>query len=170
MGNPDDVKFKIGVLGNINKVAVKRGTTVGQALQQFGFGNDLKQYEIRGWLPGGNKSRDFKTDEFIEEGMTLLLLRPIVGRAPDIAKEVVMEKLRNAGLSEVWTERTVNSEGTDAMRVIINLEPLGASKMTGDAALDALVQLQNRLHKEAENLPIIVDYATKQEIEESGGS
>jgi len=166
--NSGDVKFNIGVLGNIKKVTVKRGTKVGQALQQFGFGKDLKQYEIRGWLPGDNKSKEFKTDALIQQDMTLLLLRPIVGRAPMIAEQVIKEKL--PGVSEVWTERTVDSEGADAMRVVINLDPRKAGAITGDAALDALVQLQNRLHEEAENLPIIVDYATKQEIEESGGS
>jgi hypothetical protein len=151
-------------------VTVKRGTTVGQALQQFGFGNDLEQYEIRGWLQGGNESRDVETNELIEENMTLLLLRPIKGRPPAIAVEVVKEKLRDAGVSEVWTERTVDSEGADALRVVVNLGPRGAAAITGDAALDALVQLQNRPREAAENLPIIVEYAAKQEIEESGGS
>jgi hypothetical protein len=71
--NPGDVEVNIGMLGNIKKVTVKRGATVGQALQQFGFGNDLKQYDIRGWLRGG-KSREFGPDNLLEENMTLLLL------------------------------------------------------------------------------------------------
>ena len=121
-------------------------------------------------MQGGNESRDVETNELIEENMTLLLLRPIKGRPPAIAVEVVKEKLRDAGVSEVWTERTVDSEGADALRVVVNLGPRGAAAITGDAALDALVQLQNRPREAAENLPIIVEYAAKQEIEESGGS
>jgi hypothetical protein len=167
--NSGDVKFSIGMLGNIKRATVKRGTTVGEALQQFGFGNlDLKQYTIRGWLPRGNKSREFGTNELnehIQEDMMLLLPRPIVGRAPQMAEQV-MGKL--SGVSEVWTERTVDSEGADAMRVVINLDSDAAGAITGGAALDALVQLQNRLHEAAENLPIIIEYATKQEIEKSG--
>lgn len=167
--NPGDVALNIGVLGNIKSVKVKRGTMVGQALQQSGFGTDLEQYEIRGWSRG-NESRKFETTDLIEEDMTLLLLRPIKGRAPAIAKQVIMEKLSTAGASEVWTERTVDSEGADAMRVVINLDARATGAITGGAALDALVQLRNRLHEAAEDLPIIVEYATKQEIEKSGGS
>lgn len=171
--NPADVELNIGMLGNIKRVTVNRGTTVGQALQQFGFGNDLEQYKIRGWLRGGAKSQDIGTNALIEQNMTLLLLRPIVGRAPmiaEIVEQAVKETLSAAGVSEVWTEPTIDSEGADALRVVINLDPRGADAITGDAALDTLVQLQNRLHEAETALPIIVEYATKQEIEESGGS
>ena len=56
------------------------------------------------------------------------------------------------------------------MRITIVIRPGAAAKIKGDAALDTLVQIQDRLRAAGEERFPIVEYATKEELEEGGDS
>jgi len=68
------------------------------------------------------------------------------------------------------SQPTVDSEGRDALRITIVIESGAAARIKGDAALDTLVQIQDRLREAGEERFPIVEYATKEELEESGDS
>ena len=52
----------------------------------------------------------------------------------------------------------------------IVIKPGSASRIKGDATLDTLVGIQDRLRAEGEERFPIVEYATKKELNASGGS
>ncbi len=87
-----------------------------------------------------------------------------------IANDVAMANLTSSSVSRVISEPTVDSEGRDALKIIIVINPGAAAKIKGDAALDTLVQIQDRLREAGEERFPIVEYATKEELEEGGDS
>ena len=87
-----------------------------------------------------------------------------------IAKDVATANLKSSSVSNVVSEPATDSTGRDAVRITIILKPGAAAKIDGDAALDTLVQIQDRLRKAGEERFPIVEYATKEELEESGDS
>ena len=87
-----------------------------------------------------------------------------------IAREVATANLTRSRVSDVVTEPTIDSEGREALRITIVIKPGAAAKIKGDAALDTLVQIQDRLREAGEERFPIVEYATEEELEESGDS
>jgi hypothetical protein len=85
-----------------------------------------------------------------------------------IAREVAVANLSGAIFTSVTSSTTVDSEGHEALRITIVIKPGTASKIEGDAALDTLVQIQDRLRKEGEERFPIVEYATAEVLSESG--
>lgn len=75
------VRVHVGTMGNVKTGDVPRGTRVEDAFARFGF-TQLQTFKIRGWTRAGRRMVDSSKDDAIEEDMTLLLLRPIIGRAP----------------------------------------------------------------------------------------
>jgi hypothetical protein len=67
---------------------------------------------------------------------------------------------------------TVDFEGRDAVRITIVLDPAAAASMKsrGDAVLDTLVEIKQALRNEGEERFPIVEYATQEELNESGDS
>jgi hypothetical protein len=82
----------------------------------------------------------------------------------EIAGEVARAKLSSHVVGEVLAEPTTDSEGDEALRVTIVLEPGAASKLKGDSVLDTLVQIQDRLREAGEDRFAIVEYATQDEL------
>jgi hypothetical protein len=91
-------------------------------------------------------------------------------RIREIAHEVAFDKLTSANVTSVSSSAAIDSEGRDAVRITIVIKPGAASKINGDAALDTLVGIQERLRAEGEERFPIVEYATKRELSASGGS
>jgi hypothetical protein len=91
-------------------------------------------------------------------------------RIREIAQEVATANLTSANVSSVSSSAAVDSEGHDALRITIVIKPGSASKIKGDATLDTLVGIQDRLRAEGEERFPIVEYATKKELSASGGS
>jgi hypothetical protein len=87
-----------------------------------------------------------------------------------IANDVAAANLTSSSVSSILSESTVDSEGREALRITIVIEPGAAAKIMGDAVLDTLVQIQDRLREAGEERFPIVEYATKEELEESGDS
>jgi hypothetical protein len=76
--------------------------------------------------------------------------------------------LPGANFTSILSSTAVDSEGHEALRITIVIKPGAASKIGGDAALDTLVQIQDRLRREGEERFPIVEYATPKELSESG--
>jgi len=85
-----------------------------------------------------------------------------------IAEEVATANLSSANVSSIASSTAVDSEGHDALRITIVIKPGAEAKIQGDAALDTLVQIQDRLRKAGEERLPIVEYATQKELSESG--
>lgn len=88
----------------------------------------------------------------------------------EIAREVAAANLTGAAVSKVISEPTTDSEGRDALRITIVLAPGAAAKLKGDAVLDTLVQIQDRLRQADEERFPIIEYATEEELQDSGDS
>jgi hypothetical protein len=88
----------------------------------------------------------------------------------EITEEVARAKLTPKVVKQVLAEPTTDSEGHEALRVTIVIEPGAAIKLNGDLILDTLVQVQDRLYEAGEDRFPIVEYATQDELEASGDS
>jgi len=88
----------------------------------------------------------------------------------EIAREIATANLASANISSISSSTGVDSEGHDALRIMIVITPGAEAKITGDAALDTLVEIKERLRREGEERLPIVEYATKEELEAGGDS
>ena len=91
-------------------------------------------------------------------------------RVRQIAQEVATANLTSANVSSIISSTMIDSEGHEALRIIIVIKPGAEAKITGDAVLDTLVQIQDRLRQAGEQRFPIIEYATKKELAESGNS
>ena len=91
-------------------------------------------------------------------------------RIREIAQEVATANLASTTISSVSSSTAIDSEGHEALRITIVIKPGSAAKIDGDATLDTLVGIQERLRAEGEERFPIVEYATKQELRASGDS
>lgn len=81
-----------------------------------------------------------------------------------IAAEVARKNLGAANVSHVTSEPTIGLDGEDAIRITIVIQDDSLPKITGDAAVDTLVDLRDRLHAAGEDRPATVSYATPSEL------
>jgi hypothetical protein len=87
-----------------------------------------------------------------------------------IAHEVATANLTSANVSSIASSTAIDSEGHEALRITIVIKPGAETKIKGDATLDTLVQIQDRLRKAGEERFPIIEYATEKELSESGNS
>ncbi|MBI3705385.1 MAG: hypothetical protein HY244_16430 [Rhizobiales bacterium] len=79
----------------------------------------------------------------------------------------------NLGAKAVkWTDSqsTTDSEGQAALRITIVLAPDVAKKLKGDAVLNTLVEVQDRLREAGEERFPILEYGTEDELFASDSS
>lgn len=88
----------------------------------------------------------------------------------DIVGQVARANLTAGDIDQVLAEATTDSEGDEALRITIVVRSGSEARLDGDAILDTLVQLQQRLREAGEDRLPIVDYATDEELENSGSS
>ncbi len=89
----------------------------------------------------------------------------------DIALQVATANLSSsAAISHVKSSSFVDSEGHDALRITIVLSPNGQSEIKGDATLDTLIGIQNKLQAAGEDRFPLVEYATEGETDDGGDS
>jgi hypothetical protein len=70
-----------------------------------------------------------------------------------------------ANVDHVESEPTIDSEGQEALRITIVIPKGAVGRLSGDAALDTLVNIQQGLRKAAEERFPIVEYATQEELD-----
>lgn len=91
-------------------------------------------------------------------------------QAKDIEREALGIARKNFGAENVvrtMVEPTVDLDGDDAWRVLIVLQPNAMDKIDGEAVLDNMIEIHNRLWErgEEERLPF-VEFATEEELAE----
>lgn len=92
-----------------------------------------------------------------------------LAKVNDVVKKAASAVLkRRAGLQRVFSEPTSDSQGHDALHITIVLKPGGADKISGDMALDTLVEVERALRGASEDRLPIIDFATEEELESSG--
>ena len=91
-------------------------------------------------------------------------------RIIEIANNVATANLTSSSVSNIVSDSAIDSEGREALRITIVIKPGAATRIRGDAALDILVQIQDRLREAGEERFPIVEYATQEELEEGGDS
>ena len=85
-----------------------------------------------------------------------------------IATDAATTNLASAAVTRVISETATDSQGRDALKITIVIRPDALGRLTGDAALDTLVQIQEQLAQAGEERFPIVEYATEKELQESG--
>lgn len=90
--------------------------------------------------------------------------------ATDVARvteEVARKNLGTSYVVRVSAEPMVDWTGAEAWRVLIVLAPDAVSHISGDAALDNLVGVQEAVQKAGDDRFAFVEYATEEELAES---
>lgn len=88
-----------------------------------------------------------------------------------ITRDVVTANLSSsAAVSEVMAAPFIDSEGHDALRITVVLRPLGTKEIEGDATLDTLVQIREKLRQSGEDRFPLLEYASEAETDGSGDS
>jgi hypothetical protein len=83
----------------------------------------------------------------------------------EIAEKVARSNLKPEVVEKVFAKPSIDSEGREALQITIVIKPDTAARLDGDALLDTLVQIQDRLHEAGEERFAIVEYATEAELE-----
>jgi len=86
----------------------------------------------------------------------------------EIAKRVASANLTSTNVTSVSSSPTIDSLGQDALRITIVIKSGAESTISGDAALDTLVGIRDKLRLAGEERLAIIEYATKEELEAGG--
>lgn len=94
---------------------------------------------------------------------------------PDEAFDRVIEhaleiELGKRNVIRWWHEPTTDSQGRDALKITVVIAPGATKTLKGGATLDAIVELQKRLHIMQDDRTPIIHYATEAELAQDGGS
>jgi hypothetical protein len=81
-----------------------------------------------------------------------------------IAAKAARAQVAESGLERVLVSPAIDSDGKDALRITLVLKPEAVKALSGDAALDLLVDVQRELSNRNEERFPIVEYATEQEL------
>jgi len=81
-----------------------------------------------------------------------------------IAETVARDKLGSENVVRTVVEPMVDWVGDDAWRVWIVLAPDAVERISGDAALDNLTELQHSLERAGDDRFGFVEYATEEEL------
>ncbi len=84
-----------------------------------------------------------------------------------IATAVAKKQLGMKAVLRALSERASDSEGREALRVTIVIAPDVAKRLKGEAVLDTLTEISNRLLKEGEERFPIMEYATEAELNDA---
>lgn len=82
----------------------------------------------------------------------------------EIAGNVARRVIAHGIVERILTEPTTDSEGDEALRITLVMEPDSVRHITGDEALDVLAGIQQTLHEAGEERFPFIDYATEQEL------
>lgn len=81
-----------------------------------------------------------------------------------IASRAAKDRIPGGALERVLIAPTTDSEGKDALRITMVIRPEAVKVITGDSALDLLVELQQELSKMHEERFPIVEFSTQDEL------
>jgi hypothetical protein len=81
-----------------------------------------------------------------------------------ISTEVAKANLGAQNVVRVESEPTTDSDGREALNLLIVIAPGVAEAVSGDAVLDTLVQIIDRLQEGGDSRFPIIEYATEEEL------
>lgn len=81
-----------------------------------------------------------------------------------IAADAARRHLGTEIIDRITSADTIDSEGREAVRITVILVPNAARKLGGDAALDTLVEIQQKLAAAGESRLATIDYGEAGEI------
>jgi hypothetical protein len=83
-----------------------------------------------------------------------------------ISTEIANANFGSQNIIRVESEPTADSDGKDALNLLIVVAPTFAETITinGDAVLDTLVQIVDRLQEAGDDRFPIIEYATEEEL------
>ena len=84
----------------------------------------------------------------------------------EIAQKVAVANLSSAAVKSALSESAVDSQGREALRITIVIEPGAAEKFKGEAVLKTLVEIQNQLQRAGDERFPIIQYATEEDLSE----
>jgi hypothetical protein len=130
---------------------------VGRDLTYAGFKHivvEIERNEGRqtNWKPGFYRSRIKPKEAF--------------GR---LIRQALVAELGEENVTRVDWEPAIDSQGQEALKVIVVITPGATKKLKNGAVLDALVKLQERLREMRESRVPIVEYATEAELAQDAG-
>lgn len=82
----------------------------------------------------------------------------------EIAQKVAVANLSSSAVKSAMSEPAVDSQGREALRITIVIEPGAAEKFKGQAVLKTLVEIQNQLQKAGDERFPIIQYATEEDL------
>jgi len=85
-------------------------------------------------------------------------------KVSEIAADVAKANLGRKDVLRVVSESTIDSEGQEALGILIVIAPGVAERFKGDEVLDTLVQILNQLRDAGEERFPIIEYATEAEL------
>jgi hypothetical protein len=85
-----------------------------------------------------------------------------------IAREVATTSLPRSVVRDVLIEPAIGFMGDEILQITILIEPDAVSRIAGDAAATAAIQMQDRMLEAGEERFPVVSYATEEELQESG--
>ena len=87
-----------------------------------------------------------------------------------LIEHAASSQLGPKNVRRVIMEPTTDSEGHDALRITVVLEPRAVEMLKGDATLNALIKIRGQLRDMHDARFPLVEYATEQELRQSARS
>ena len=84
----------------------------------------------------------------------------------EIVKNAAGKELSGFQLGRVLTQPMLDSEGNEALRIVLVLTPEDVNSISGEEALKLLVDIHNGLMREGDERFPIVEYATEADLSE----
>jgi len=85
-------------------------------------------------------------------------------KVTQISTEIAKANLGSQNVVRVESEPTTDSAGQEALNLLIVIAPGVADTVSGDAVLDTLVQIIDRLQEAGDDRFPIIEYATEEEL------
>ncbi|HJT40330.1 MAG TPA: hypothetical protein VJ762_08375 [Sphingobium sp.] len=83
-----------------------------------------------------------------------------------LLRDVLHQRLPNVDLQEILTEQVIDSEGKDALRITLVIPDESVDAITGNQALDLIVDVQKGLSAQGDDRLAVIRYATPADLAE----
>ena len=85
-----------------------------------------------------------------------------------IVNGAALAALNKRSLKRVFSEPTLDSDGKQALHVVVVVDAKSVSEIDGDQALDAIFSINRKLTEAGESRFAIIDFATEEELRGDG--
>jgi hypothetical protein len=89
-------------------------------------------------------------------------------KTDQVVNRVASTALKKAGVSRIYSEPAIDSEGREALHVTVVLKKSDKGEMSGDLALDTIVNIERALRESGDERLPIVEFVGEDELESSG--